>query len=86
MSRFKPYFWQATIKKCPHCENVVNLQGESKVSEQCAVTDVFYKIEDHMKNKCITGKVRKETELNIMTRSTYDNSTMSEWRSDKMLL
>ena len=89
MNKYIPGFWEATVTKCPHCEYIINVQGNSRVSEQLAVSDLFYKVDFHLNNKCINWKnklPKKETKLSMMTRSYRDNSSMSEWRTDKLLI
>jgi len=85
------YTWKASITKCPHCDNVISAIGTSKVNERCAVTDVYFAIQDHITSSCplrhtIKNRKKLKTYVSIMTTKIKDKYSSSEWATNKILV
>jgi len=85
------YTWKASITKCPHCDNVISAIGTSKVNERCAVTDVYFAIQDHITSSCplrhtIKNRKKLKTYVSIMTTTIKDKYSCSEWATNKILV
>jgi hypothetical protein len=91
IDKMDKYTWKASITKCPHCDNVISAIGTSKVNERCAVTDVYFAIQDHITSSCplrhtIKNRKKLKTYVSIMTTTIKDKYSCSEWATNKILV
>ena len=89
---YKPVYWRASISKCPHCQCFCEVNADSTINVNCAITNLYDKMEQHVR-KCTsistmnkTQRIKKIAKVSIMTRSNYSNSTISEWQTDNISL
>lgn len=91
IDKIDKYTWKASITKCPHCDNIISAIGTSKVNERCAVTDVYFAIQDHIVSSCplrhtIKNRKKLKTYVSIMASVNKDNRIHSEWVTNKILV
>lgn len=68
--------WNITLKKCPHCEDEINLEFTSYKSEKDMVENFYLRMNYHLKNQCLDNFNSKINKLTIKVKqdnlTTYD--------------
>lgn len=81
-----PFYWKASITRCPHCQSMILIDGESNTSKNCAIKDVFEKMNSHYE-KCFCKKQSLlKTDIHLMIKSNNGLSTITEWDTNKILI
>lgn len=82
--------WKIHLKKCPHCDNLVLLNGESVVNKKMAVWNLFNKMKSHLKEKCPLRArnyfEKKLVDVSIVITSKKENLNKISYEAEKILV
>lgn len=85
MNEIKKY--KAKLIKCPKCYQLLEIEGVSIKSINCAMEDLYLKIKSHLLYGCfVTCTNKKKVHVSISTTTEKDLKIKTEWQDNNFFL
>lgn len=87
MSETKKYVTK--LIKCPRCFRLIELKGYSKTSINCAMEDLYIKVEYHLNNTCFFRYSKHEktkVPVSVSVSTETENKLKTEWEDNHFFL